>query len=203
MNRTQASPAREGSARSIIGYGSVAMAIHWLTVALVVVAFIMGPGGSEQRVYSAANDFQREIHEVLGLTVFALTVLRFVWRALAPAPTLPPAPGWMEPVSRIVQGLLYALLFATPMTAVAGAWLEGHPLTLGLLGNVPPMIPETHAAGRVVAEVHTFLGDTILWLAGLHAAAALFHHFVLRDAVLLSMVPQRWRRALQDRSSCS
>ena len=109
----------------------------------------------------------------------------------------------MEPVSRIVQGLLYALLFATPMTAVAGAWLEGHPLTLGLLGNVPPMIPETHAAGRVVAEVHTFLGDTILWLAGLHAAAALFHHFVLRDAVLLSMVPQRWRRALQDRSSCS
>jgi len=203
MGGTDSSPGEQDNVIPRWGYGVVAMAFHWLTVALVLVAFIMGPGGSEQRIYSAAHDFQREIHEVLGLTVFALTTLRFVWRALAPAPTLQPAPGWMEPISKIVQGLLYALLFATPMTAVAGAWLEGHPLTLGLLGNIPPMIPEAHAAGRVVAEVHTFLGDTIVWLAGFHAAAALFHHFVLCDAVLLSMVPRRWRRASQGRSSFS
>ena len=35
----------------------------------------------------------------------------------------------------------------------------------------------------------------VLWLAGFHAAAALFHHFVLRDSVLLSMLPRRWRGA--------
>jgi cytochrome b561 len=80
------------------------------------------------------------------------------------------------------------------MTAIAGAWLEGHPLTLGILGNVPPMIPEAHATGQAVAKIHTILGDAVVWLAGLHAAAALFHHFVLRDAVLWSILPARWRR---------
>jgi len=175
-------------------YGSVAMAFHWLTAVLVLAAFVMGPGGSEQRVYSAAKDFDRQIHEVLGLTVFSLTLLRLAWRAFAPPPQLPSAPRWMNRISRLVRGSLYALLVATPVTAIVGAWLEGHPLTLGILGNVPPVIPEAHAAGQAVAKIHTILGDAVVWLAGFHAAAALFHHFVLRDEVLLSMLPPRWRR---------
>ena len=85
--------------------------------------------------------------------------------------------------------MLYILLLAIPVTAIAGAWLEGHPLTL--LGNVRigPLLTEAHAAGSAIATVHTWLGDTILWVAGVHAAAALYHHFVRRDRVLRSMLP--------------
>jgi len=177
------------------GYGSVALAFHWITAVLVVAAFFMGPGGSEHRVYSAAKDFDREIHEALGLTVFSLTLLRLAWRGLVPAPEFPPAtPWWMKRISTVVQGLLYLLLVVTPITAISGAWLEGHPLTLGVLGNVPPLIPEAHAVGQSVAEIHTILGDAVVWLAGFHATAGLYHHFVLRDEVLLSMLPRRWRR---------
>lgn len=175
------------------GYDSVTMALHWITAALVLAAFVMGPGGSEQRVYAAARDFDRQIHEVLGLTVFGLTLLRLLWHALAAAPQEPPMPPWMHRASKIVQGLLYALLVVTPVSAILGAWLEGHPLTLGILGDVRPMIAESHAAGLVIAQIHTILGDAIMWLAGFHAAAGLYHHFVLRDAVLLSMLPRRWR----------
>jgi cytochrome b561 len=170
-------------------YDRVAMALHWITAVLVVVAFTISPGGSEQRVYSAAKDFDRNVHEVLGLTVVALTLLRLAWRAFAGAPHVPVAPEWIQRPSRIVQGLLYALLVVTPITAIAGAWLEGHPLTLGILGEVPPMLPKAHDLGAAIAKIHGFLGDTIIWLAGFHAAAALFHHFVLRDAVLRSMLP--------------
>jgi cytochrome b561 len=56
------------------------------------------------------------------------------------------------------------------------------------------VIPEAHAAGQAVAKIHTILGDAVVWLAGFHTAAALFHHFVLRDEVLLSMLSPRWRR---------
>jgi cytochrome b561 len=86
---------------------------------------------------------------------------------------------------------LYVLLFAVPLTAITGAWLEGHPLTL--LGGVAiaPWLAESHASGAQIAEIHTWLGDAILWLAGLHALAALAHHFLLRDGVLLSMLPGR------------
>lgn len=175
-------------------YGSVAMAFHWLTAALVLAAFVMGPGGSEKQVYSTARDFDRQIHEVLGLSVFGLTFLRLAWQAFAPAPQVLLMPPWMKFLSKTVQGILYALLLATPASAIAGAWLEGHPLTLGILGDIPPMFPLAHAAGESIAQIHPILGDIVIWLAGFHAAAALFHHFVLRDEVLLSMLPRRWGR---------
>jgi cytochrome b561 len=178
------------------GYGNAAVALHWLTALLVVVAYTLGPGGSESRVYSTAKDFDRQWHEVLGLTVLLLTLVRLVWRAIAGTPELPPSQRWMHVTSRIVQALLYVLLLALPLTAISGAWLEGHPLTLGLLGQVPPPTAENHALGEKLAEVHTWLGDTILWVAGLHAAAALFHHFVLRDDVLRAMLPAGWRTRL-------
>lgn len=169
------------------------MALHWLTAGLVLVAFTLGPGGSEERVYSAAKDFDRSWHEVLGLAVFSLTAARLAWRIAKASPELPEVPRWMHVASRAVQGLLYLLLFAVPLTAVAGAWLEGHPLTLGLLGEIPPLVAKNHSLGKRIAELHTWLGDTILWVAGLHAAAALFHHFALRDDVLWSMLPARWK----------
>lgn len=56
------------------------------------------------------------------------------------------------------------------------------------------MLPQAHDVGQVVSYVHTILGNVIIWATGLHAVAALFHHFVLRDNVLTSMFPD-WRRA--------
>jgi cytochrome b561 len=90
--------------------------------------------------------------------------------------------------SKAVQGLLYLLLFVAPVTAITGAWLEGHAVTW-LGGDVGPWIAESHDLGKILASLHGWLGDAILWTAGLHAAAGLFHHFILRDGVLLSMLP--------------
>jgi cytochrome b561 len=172
-------------------YGGVAQAFHWIVAVLVLIAFIYGPGGSEQRVYSHAKDFDRQLHETLGLLVFAITALRVMWRTMDDHPDPPDMPRWMGLASKVVQGTLYVLLFALPLTAVTGAWLEGHPLTLLGEVHIPPLLGESHALGKSVAEVHTWLGDTIMWLAGLHALAAIYHHFVLRDGVLLSMLPRR------------
>ena len=51
--------------------------------------------------------------------------------------------------------------------------------------------PASHALGNTFAELHGWLGDAILWLAGLHATAAIYHHKILRDGVLASMLPLR------------
>jgi len=69
-----------------IRHDSIAQFFHWCTVILVLVAFIYGPGGSEQRVYSSAHDFDRRLHETLGLCVFALTVTRLLWRTVDTRP---------------------------------------------------------------------------------------------------------------------
>jgi cytochrome b561 len=56
------------------------------------------------------------------------------------------------------------------------------------------MLSPAHDLGLSLADLHATLGNIILWVAGLHAVAALFHHFFLRDSVLVSMVPGRWRQ---------
>ncbi len=171
-------------------YGAVAQFFHWLTAILVLVAFIYGPGGSEERVYSAGNDFDRQLHETLGLSVFVLTTLRLLWRVIDRRPASPAMPRWMRIASKVLQATLYLLLFALPLTAISGAWLEGHDLTLLGAMKIPAMIAASHDAGQNLAEIHGWLGDAILWLAGLHATAAIYHHVVLKDAVLAAMLPQ-------------
>lgn len=170
-------------------FDAFSQVLHWLTAVLVLVAFLYGPGGSETRVYAAARDAQRQWHETLGLCVLGLSVLRVLWRLVAARPTLPLAPPWQTLAAKAVQGLLYALLFILPLTAITGAWLEGHPLTLLGGVQVAPLLAASHDRGAVLAEVHGWLGDAILWLAGLHALAALYHHYLLRDGVLSSMLP--------------
>jgi cytochrome b561 len=174
-------------------YDPLAQALHWITAIVVLIAFIYGPGGSEQRVYSAARDFDRQLHETLGLTVLTLVVLRLGWRAVASRPQPPSVPRWMDVTAGIVQGALYVLLFALPATAIAGAWLEGHPLTLLVGVEVGSPIAESHRVGAAIARLHTWLGDAIMWLAGAHALAALYHQFVLKDGVLASMLPSALR----------
>jgi len=166
--------------------------LTWPTAILVLLAFIYGPGGSEGRVYASARDFERQLHETLGICVLTLVVLRMLWRAVDKHPESPAVPRWMRVSAWAVQAALYVLLLAVPLTAIAGAWLEGHALTFLFGMVVPPPVPKSHALGAKIAEVHTWLGDAILWVAGAHAAAALFHHFLLKDNVLLSMLP-RWK----------
>ena len=171
-------------------YSAMAQVFHWATAILVVIAFVYGPGGSEQRVYSAAKDFDRQLHETLGISVFAADARRASpgARSIRRRRSRRCRRGCGAPPrsSTVCSSLL---LLVVPLTAVTGAWLEGHPLTFLAGLRIAPLLPEAHAAGAVIASIHTWLGDTILWVAGLHAAVALLHHFVLRDRVLRSMLP--------------
>ncbi len=170
-------------------YGPAAQAFHWLTAIVVLIAFLYGPGGSEERVYSAAVDADRQLHETLGLCVFALVVLRLLWRLVDTHPDPPQVSRWMGIASKAVQWALYVLLFAVPVTAITGAWLEGHPLTLLGSVKIPSLLALSHDVGANIASLHGWLGDILLWLAGLHALAALYHHLALKDGVLASMLP--------------
>lgn len=171
-------------------YGRVAQAFHWVTAILVVAAFTFGPGGSEQRVYSPARDFDRQLHETLGMCVFALVVMRVLWRTVDLHRDPPQVPRWMGVATKAVHYALYLLLFSLPVTAITGAWLEGHPLTLLAGVEIPPLLAPSHDLGATIATVHTWFGNAILWIAGLHAVAALFHHIVLKGGVLASMLPR-------------
>jgi cytochrome b561 len=175
-------------------YGTVAQMFHWLTAGLVATAYLLSPGSSEQLVYSIASDVTRQMHETTGILIFAIVLARILWRTIDATPEGPPMEPWMKYSAKLAHVALYALLIAIPLTAIVGAWFEGHPLTVLGAGDFGPLLPQAHDVGQAVSYVHAILGNVIIWAAGLHAIAALFHHFVLRDKVLTSMLPD-WRRA--------
>lgn len=190
-------PASELSTRH---FDPVSRALHWLTAIAVLIAFILGPEGFGRMVRQGIDPATRSDivwHETLGALVFALTLIRLVWLALrAPAPRLP-MPAWMRTASKIVQGLLWLLLLLVPITALIT--LGSHDIPATLLGGLrisPLGFLAGTSFGSMVdwGDVHGFLGDTILWLAGGHAAAALYHHYALHDGVLASMLPRLDRR---------
>lgn len=180
-------------AASQLRYGALARGFHWVTAALVATAYLSTPSGSEQRAYSAAFDFTRQFHETIGMMVFAIVLLRVLWRLTDSSPEAPPMPPWMKLAAKLVHWGLYALLVAIPVTGFLGAWWEGHAVTLLAGITFAPALALAHDLGLTVTDIHTYLGDAIIWLAGAHAVAALFHHFILRDGVLLSMLPS-WRQ---------
>jgi len=169
-------------------YGGLAQAFHWLTALLVLVAFLVSQGGPPTRVYSTANASTLLLHESLGFAVFWLLVIRLAWRLFDRVPDAPPMPAWMDLASKLTHWALYALLFAIPASAMLGAWFGGHPVTVYGFGAIGPFMGPWEP-GAWLAEIHGTLGDIIMWLAGLHAAAAIFHHVFLRDRVLSQMVP--------------
>lgn len=181
-------------------YDVLSRAFHWLTAIAVTIAFILGPGGFGRMVRQGvdpATHLDIVWHESLGLLVFSLTVLRLLWVAFRPAAPRVAMPAWMHIASKLAHGALWALLLALPMTALLALASEGHPLTLlgGVRFDQMPLFANSPLAPLADwGEVHEFLGDAIMWIAGLHAVAAIFHHVVLKDRVLSSMLPQVERR---------
>jgi len=188
------------AASSRTDYDLLSRALHWLTAIAVLVAFILGPGGFGRQMHEGLDPATRwdiVTHESLGLLVFVLTLLRLLWVALRPAKPRFEMAGWMNAVSHLVHGLLWLLMLIVPATALLALGSEGHPLTLlgGIRVNEMPFIAQSALAPMADwGEVHGFLGDAILTLAGLHAAAAIYHHVILKDGVLRSMSPLGARR---------
>jgi cytochrome b561 len=175
--------------RSEIGYGAGARFFHWLTVgmllAIVPLGLVMGglPRGALQNAAFIT-------HESLGLSVLALTLLRFLWRLAHPAP--PPSAD-LAPVereaSRWVHIALYLVLLALPITGYLFVSFSGIALDYFGLARVPALVAKDKSAGDLALAVHKALQWAIYTLAALHVGAALHHHFLRRNNVLRRMLP--------------
>jgi cytochrome b561 len=188
-------------------YDTLSRVFHWVTAIVVMIAFILGPDGFGRLMRQGVDPATRSDivwHESLGIVVLVLTALRLVWMALRPTRPQFQMPGWMQLASRLMHIALWIVLVALPVTAFLALGSEGHPLTL--LGGVRidrmPLIADSSMAKLADwGDVHGFLGDAIMWLAGLHAAVAIVHHVVLKDGVLSAMLPQVRTRAEEDRGT--
>jgi cytochrome b561 len=129
-------------------------------------------------------------HKWFGVTIFLLAILRLAWRLANPVPQ-PPAtmPLWQRRAAVASHAALYAMLLVMPLTGWIMSSARNLPLVyLGLI-HVPSPFGVDRELGEAMLHVHHLLAWTLLALVSLRVAAALYHHFVLRDDVLRRMLP--------------
>jgi cytochrome b561 len=169
-------------------FGSLTIALHWFMLALLAAVYAC----IELRVYWPKGSDPRELlktwHFMLGLSVFALVWLRLVARVRGGTPPITPTPAaWQNRMGYAMHGALYLLMIAMPL----GGWLilsaSGKPIPFFGL-ELPALVAGNKALADQVKEIHETGGTVGYWLIGLHAAAALFHHYVQRDNTLNRML---------------
>jgi superoxide oxidase len=164
-------------------------ALHWVAALLVAVAFGLGlmledwPRGPKR-------DFAMMVHYTTGTLVLGLLLVRLVRRLLVPALRVR-APGLAGWAALAMHWSLYAMMLALPLTGAFDRWARGRRLAVFDI-VIPPPFPI--GGGRIWREAHTYIGWAIAAFVLLHVAAALWHHFGRRDAVLARMLPAAARR---------
>ncbi|HEX4024668.1 MAG TPA: cytochrome b [Steroidobacteraceae bacterium] len=164
-------------------YSRLMMALHWATAVLVVAAYLLSEGGPRVRTHPPL------LHFACGLAVLLLLVPRLIARALGAVPPLPQYDSrWLTIAARASHTLLYLLLLAVPLMGWYVASRLGVPAWLFGL-TLPPLTAAVAGPAGILAKLHQVGGNLILILAGVHALAALWHHFGLRDHTLRRMTP--------------
>jgi cytochrome b561 len=170
-------------------YGSLAKLLHWSIVILIIAQYFLAesahdlPDGVE-KLSIISN------HKSLGMLVLILAVVRIGWRVVNgrnPAPV--PMPGWQTKVAAAGHGLLYLLLLAQPISGWMMSSAANYPVTLFGLFQFPAIVGPDHEAHETLEDVHEFIFELLLVVAVLHALAALYHHFFLKDDSLRRMLP--------------
>lgn len=174
-----------------LAYDRGSIALHWLMAVLFVLVYAF----IECRVLFEKGSMPREtlksLHFMFGLLVFALVWLRLLLRLKHPAPPIVPAPpAWQRLAARSVQGLLYAFMIGMPLAGWLVLSAAGKPIPFFGL-ELPALVGPDKALAKRVVEVHETVGTFGYWLIGLHAFAALAHHYLWKDDTLARMLPRR------------
>lgn len=171
-------------------YTRTAIALHWITALLILLALPLGMTMTEMPLSPQKLKFYAW-HKWLGVTVFALAVLRLLWRASHPAPPLPETmPTWQRGAAHGLHWALYVLMLAIPLAGWLMSSAKGfQTVYLGVL-PIPDILSKNEALGEILTGVHAWLAYALSVLIVVHVAAALKHHFIDGDDILRRMLPR-------------
>lgn len=170
-------------------WGLVSIALHWLTFVLVLGMALLGMVMTE--LPTGLLKLQAyALHKNFGLLVLGLTALRLLWRLGGrPPDPLTGAPTWQHGVARGTHGALYLLLFLVPLS---GWWynsVSGFPLRWFGWLSLPALGAYDRQLKQQAQDTHELLFYALALTILIHAAAALWHHYGVKDRTLTRMLP--------------
>ncbi|MEY3220768.1 MAG: hypothetical protein RIT27_2125 [Pseudomonadota bacterium] len=170
-------------------YNKTAIALHWLVALSIAIVFSVGiymhelPLSPQKlQIYS--------YHKWAGITIFLLVLFRLVWRHLHSPPPFPETMLKKErQIAHLVHFSLYFLMLSIPISGWLMSSAAGFPVVLFGIIPLPDLIEKNKVLADILKQLHFMLNMGFLLLVILHIAAALKHHFLIKDEVLIQMLP--------------
>jgi cytochrome b561 len=174
-------------------YSRTAIALHWLIALMIFTSIPLGLymvglplSPRKLQLYS--------YHKWLGITILTLVLVRIAWRLAHRPPPMPAMSRWQTLAAHATHALLYLLMVAVPLSG----WLMSSALGFqvvwfGVL-PLPDLVGKDKQLGELLKTVHLALNAGLGALLVVHLGAALQHQFLLRDGLLLRMLPRPSRR---------
>lgn len=169
-------------------YSRSMILMHWLMALLIAAAFATIELRELFEKGTTVREGLKSVHYMIGISVLALVLLRLMLRAISSAPSItPPPPAWQTGLSHATHAVMYVLMAGLPILGWLMLSAAGKPIPFDL----PTLVPASKDAAEWYKEMHETAGDVFMILIGLHAAAALAHHYLIKDNTLTRMLPRR------------
>lgn len=172
-------------------YPKLMILVHWLTLLLVIGVYaaieLRGIFPKEDPLHAAMKSW----HFTLGLSVLFITIMRLgmraAWARVIP-PIEPAAPALQETLAKLVHLMLYVLLLGLPIAGWLILSAAGKPIPFFSF-DLPALIDVNKELSKQIKEVHETIANIGYGLIGLHALAAIYHHYIVKDNTLVRMLP--------------
>ena len=179
--------AADDAGRPRLAYDPIWKAIHWLMVVLFLLNVGLGYYASTLAPGAGSRPALLEIHKSIGVTLFALVLIRLLWRMTHRHAPLPDRLGRPTRLAaNTVHALLYVLMLGMPLSGYVDSIAGGHPFRWFGLFPFPDLLPRDKALSSAGDTVHWIGAYAVYALVSLHIAAALWHG-IKRDGVLSRM----------------
>ena len=191
MTEDAASPAAGAFVRP--AFDPLSILLHWLVVLLVLAQFATAL--AIDHVPPGLAGVLLQVHRSTGVALWGVVIARLGWRftGMRQPPFPPGMARWVVFCVHLSDYGLYALLLLQPVTGMADTLWRGRPFPL-FGQQLPRILAKNHALAAQAHTLHVGGAWLLAAVVGVHASAALFHHFVLKDEILGSMLPWARRR---------
>ena len=167
---------------SNLKYGLLAKLFHWVTFLILIAQIPLG-------FYLVGLEFSDErielenIHILVGITIFYITLFRLIWKFINPSPTSTiNAFKGQALIAKLNHSLLYLSILMITTSGILKKLYMGE--TLNFLFFDYGFKKDNFVLADAFYQVHIYANYLLIALIVLHILAVIAHHVLFKDKIL-------------------
>lgn len=169
-------------------YGFISIILHWLLAIALIALYFSGDYMVGLDYYDSWYHRAPELHKASGIVAGFIMLMRFVWNKNQGYLVLSSPDNLLNILAYLVHHLFYMLVLLLTITGYLITTAKGQGIDVFGLFTMPALIAENTETAELSGQLHDLLASVFMLLFVAHVMAAVYHHFIIKDNILKSML---------------